>query len=71
MFNSHSTKYPPHTIHDCSRRLYMYILYRDTSVPDYHKLIHKNIDVVEHNGGTFVVERGVVALALFGGTPPS
>ena len=45
--------------------------YRYTLVLNYHKLIHNNIDVVEHNGGTFVVERGVVALALFGGTPPS
>ena len=64
MFNFKSSKYLPHAIHDWKRRLYIYRHDRYISVLDYHKYLWNNIDVVEHNGGTIVIDKGVVDLEL-------
>ena len=53
MFNFQSYRYPHHVIHYCKRCLYKYRQDMDTLVPDYYKSFHKNLDVVENNGGIF------------------
>ena len=70
MFNLQSNKYLPHNIYGCKRRMYTYIQFRDTSMPNHHKLLCNNMHVLEHNGGNFGIERGVVDMALDGWTPP-
>ena len=70
MFSFQSSKYPPHDIHDYKRHLYTYRQDRKTWIPDYNKSFRNKIEIVEHNGGTFGIEKGVVTLALDGLNPP-
>ena len=39
MFQFQTSKYMPHAIHDCKRRLYLIRQDRDKTVPDYYKTI--------------------------------
>ena len=51
------------------RRIYTYQHYKDTTVLDYQKSIINNINVVEGNGGTFGVKKGVVDMSLVSQSP--
>lgn len=64
MFQFQTTKYMPHAILDCKRRLYTMRQGKDMSVPDYFKVFKNNVDVVEHNGGSFGFEIGLINLIL-------
>ena len=70
MLNFNSSKYPPHAIHNCNRKLYGYRQDRDTSVPDYNNFFCNNIDVVEKNCGDFVIVNDVMAQDMTRCTPP-
>ena len=65
-----STKYPPNAIRYFKRHIYAYSKEKDTTVLNYHKVFRNNIDVMYHNGGTYVVEKLVVELALASQHPP-
>ena len=64
MFQFQTTKYTPHAIYDCKRRLYIQRQDKEMTVPDYYKMFKNNVDVVEHNGGTLGIEEGVVKMVL-------
>ena len=64
MFQFKTTKYMPQAIYECKRRVYTNRQDKEMSVPDYFRTFKNNIEVVQHNGGSFGIEEGLVAEQL-------
>jgi hypothetical protein len=63
MYNFQSTKYTAQAIYEAKRRFYMH-RQADAEVPDYYKTFRNNLEVIEHNGGSFGMEPSLTTMGL-------
>ena len=63
MYNFQSTKYPAHALYEAKRSIYLYCQDKET-VAEYFKTFKNKIEVIEHNGGTFGMEPGIMEAFL-------
>lgn len=61
VYQFHSQKYLPHTIHEATRRLMAFQQPRTMTVATYLEQFQNLVDVIQHTGGTIGFHNGIIA----------